>query len=301
MAPRDQGGSDGADSTACAAQIEAMAAEAATYVPDSPTLYWNKTMSDFLKIEKIGHVAVATMNRPQTRNAVSDDDAIDSIVDLCQSINRDLSVRVLVLTGAGPAFSSGGNLKTIRDTVGTGLGVPANSRYAYRNGIQRVPLALHELEVPTIAAVNGPAYGAGNDVACMCDIRIASEKAVFAESFVKLGLLPGDGGAWLLPRAVGMSRACEMSFTGEPIDARQALEWGLVSRVVPADELMPAAMTLAERIAANPGHALRMTKRLLREGQHSSLATLLEMSAGFQALAHHTEEHEAALDGFLTR
>jgi len=258
-------------------------------------------MSDFLKIETIGHVAVATMNRRQTRNALSDDDAIESIVDLCQAINDDLSVRVLVLTGAGPAFSSGGNLKTLRDTVGTGLGVPANSRYAYRNGIQRLPLALQALEVPTIAAVNGPAYGAGNDLACMCDIRIASDKAVFAESFVKLGLLPGDGGAWLLPRAVGMSRACEMSFTGEAIDAQQALAWGLVSRVVPADELMPAAMSLAGRIAANPGHALRMTKRLLREGQQTSLATLLEMSAGFQALAHHTEEHEAALDGFLKR
>ena len=142
-------------------------------------------MSDFLKIETIGHVAVATMNRPQTRNALSDDDAIESIVDLCQAINDDLSVRVLVLTGAGPAFSSGGNLKTLRDTVGTGLGVPANSRYAYRTGIQRLPLALQALEVPTIAAVNGPAYGAGNDLACMCDIRIASDKAVFAESFVK--------------------------------------------------------------------------------------------------------------------
>jgi enoyl-CoA hydratase/carnithine racemase len=258
-------------------------------------------MREFLKFEKIGHVAVATMNRPQTRNALSDADAIAGLVAMCEAVNRDLSVRVLVLTGAGPAFSSGGNLKTLRDTVGTGLGEPAQSRYAYRDGIQRVPLALYELEVPTIAAVNGPAYGAGNDLACMCDIRIASETAVFAESFVKLGLLPGDGGAWLLPRAVGMSRACEMSFTGEPVDAQQALAWGLVSSVVPADELMPAALALAQRIAANPAHALRMTKRLLREGQHTRLSSLLEMSAGFQALAHHTEEHEAALDGFLRR
>ncbi|MBB3013273.1 crotonase/enoyl-CoA hydratase family protein [Cupriavidus alkaliphilus] len=258
-------------------------------------------MSEFLKFEKIGHVAVATMNRPQTRNALSDADAIAGLVAMCEAVNRDLSVRVLVLTGAGPAFSSGGNLKTLRDSVGTGLGEPAQSRYAYRDGIQRVPLALYELEVPTIAAVNGAAYGAGNDLACMCDIRIASETAVFAESFVKLGLLPGDGGAWLLPRAVGMSRACEMSFTGEPVDAQQALAWGLVSSVVPADELMPAALALAQRIAANPAHALRMTKRLLREGQHTRLSSLLEMSAGFQALAHHTAEHEAALDGFLRR
>ena len=256
-------------------------------------------MEDFLKIERDGGVAVVTMNRPQTRNALSDADAIESLVALCETVNRDLSVSVVVLTGAGSAFSSGGNLKTLRRTVGSGLGDPVYSRYAYRDGIQRLPLALCNLEVPTIAAVNGPAYGAGNDLACMCDIRIASRTAVFAESFVKLGLLPGDGGAWLLPRAVGMSRACEMAFTGDPIDAAQALQWGLVSQVVDPDALMPTALRLAQRIASNPTHALRMTKRLLREAQHMRLDTTLEMSAGFQALAHHTKAHEAALDTFL--
>jgi 2-(1,2-epoxy-1,2-dihydrophenyl)acetyl-CoA isomerase len=258
-------------------------------------------MGDFLNIERDGAIVIATMNRPETRNALSDDDAVSAFLDMCASINADQSVRALVLTGAGPAFSSGGNLKTIRDTYGAGLGEPERSRIAYRDGIQRLPLALCNLEVPTIAAVNGQAYGAGNDLACMCDIRIASEDAAFAESFVKLGLIPGDGGAWLLPRVVGMSRASEMSFTGEPIDARQALAWGLVSRVVPADQLMPAALELAGRIAANSGKALRMTKRLLREGQQTRLDTLLEMSASFQALAHHTDEHETALAGFLTR
>jgi enoyl-CoA hydratase/carnithine racemase len=207
----------------------------------------------------------------------------------------------MILTGAGPAFSSGGNLKTIRDTMGTGLGEPSMSRYAYRDSIQRIPLALYNLEVPVIAAVNGPAYGAGNDLTCMCDIRIASERAVFAESFVKLGLTPGDGGAWLLPRVVGMSRACEMSFTGDPINAQQALEWGMVSRVVPDHALMAAALELARRIAVNSGPALRMTKRLIREGQHTRLDTLLEMSAACQALAHHTAEHESALDAALQR
>jgi len=259
------------------------------------------TMSEFLKIDREGAIAIVTMNRPETRNALSDEDVVGAFVKCCEDINADLSVRVMILTGAGPAFSSGGNLKTLRDTVGTGLGEPSMSRYAYRDGIQRIPMALYNLEVPTIAAVNGPAYGAGNDLTCMCDIRIASERAVFAESFVKLGLTPGDGGAWLLPRVVGMSRACEMSFTGEAIDAQQALEWGMVSRVVPGDELMPAAMDLARRIAANSGPALRMTKRLIREGQHTRLDTLLEMSAAYQALAHHTAEHESALDAALQR
>jgi len=258
-------------------------------------------MGGFLKIEREGGIAIVTMDRPQTRNALSDDDVPGAFVRCCEEINADLSVRVVVLTGAGPAFSSGGNLKTLHDSVGAGLGEPVKSRHAYRDGIQRIPLALYNLEVPTIAAVNGPAYGAGNDLACMCDVRIASERAVFAESFVKLGLTPGDGGAWLLPRVVGMSRACEMSFTGEPIDARQALEWGMVSKVVPAGELMPAALDLARRIAANSGPALRMTKRLIREGQHTRLDTLLELSAACQALAHHTGEHQSALAAALQR
>ncbi|RYZ12997.1 MAG: crotonase/enoyl-CoA hydratase family protein [Comamonadaceae bacterium] len=258
-------------------------------------------MTDFLHIERDGAVAIVTMNRPETRNALSDGDAVDSLVELCEMVNRDLSVRTVVLTGAGTAFSSGGNLKTIRETMGSGLGEPSMSRYAYRNGIQRLPLALCNLEVPTIAAVNGPAYGAGNDLACMCDIRIASRTAVFAESFVKLGLLPGDGGAWLLPRAVGLSRACQMAFTGDPIDAALALEWGLVSEVVEPEALMPTALRLAHRIAVNPPHALRMTKRLMREAQHARLDTVLEMSAAFQAIAHHGADHESALDAFLQK
>lgn len=255
----------------------------------------------FLRFDRDGHVLVVTMDRPETRNALSDPDAVDAFVACCCDINADLSVRAVVLTGAGPAFSSGGNLKTLRATMGAGLGEAANSRLAYRDGIQRLPLAWTNLEVPTIAAINGPAYGAGNDLACMCDIRVASEQAVFCETFVKLGLIAGDGGAWLLPRTVGRSRACELAFTGEPIDAAQAFSWGLVSRVVPPDRLLPSALELAHRIAANPPHALRMTKRLIREGEHVRLDTLLEMSAGFQALAHHTAEHEAALDGFLQR
>lgn len=255
----------------------------------------------FFTLEREGAILLATMNRPQTRNALSDADVAAAFVELCETVNADDSVRVLVLTGAGPAFSSGGNLKTIRDGFGSGLGAPHRSRAAYRNGIQRIPLALCNVEVPTIAAVNGPAFGAGNDLACMCDIRIASETAVFAESFVKLGLTPGDGGAWLLPRVVGMSRACEMSFTGDAIDAATALAWGLVSRVVPGAQLLSTALDLARRIAANSGPALRMTKRLLIEGRHTRLDTLLEMSAALQALAHQSVEHESALDAALVR
>lgn len=258
-------------------------------------------MAGFLNYEKNGAIVTLTMNRPDIRNALSGSDAINEFVEACGQITRDLSVRAVVLTGAGTAFSSGGNVKTMRENVGAGVGEPAQIRYAYKNGIQRIPLALYNLEVPTIAAVNGPAIGAGNDLACMCDIRIASDRAVFAESFVKLGIVPGDGGAWLLPRAVGMSKASEMAFTGASIDANEALRCGLVSHVVPHDQLLEKANKIAQQIAVNPGHALRMTKRLLREGQHTRLETLLEMSASFQALAHHTKQHEEAVNAFIEK
>jgi len=164
-----------------------------------------------------------------------------------------------------------------------------------------VSLAFDRLEVPVIAAVNGPAIGAGCDLACMCDIRIAAESARFAESFVKLGIVPGDGGAWLLPRAVGYSKACEMAFTGDTLGAAEALACGLVSKVVPDAELMKEARALAERIAANPPHAVRMTKRLMREGRNVQLATLLELSAAMQSLAHATADHKEAVAAFLEK
>ncbi len=149
--------------------------------------------------------------------------------------------------------------------------------------------------MPVIAAVNGPAIGAGNDLACMCDLRIAAQSARFAESFVKIGIIPGDGGAWLLPRVVGWSKACEMALTGDAVGAEEALACGLVSQVVPDDALMDAARRLAGRIAVNPPLAVRATKRLLKEGRHTRLDTLLTMSAAAQALAHTTGEHREAI------
>ncbi|HEY4297180.1 MAG TPA: crotonase/enoyl-CoA hydratase family protein [Paraburkholderia sp.] len=258
-------------------------------------------MSQPLLYEQDGGVVTLTMNRPELRNALSGSDMIDAFVDAAHRVNADRSVRAVILTGAGTAFSSGGNVKTMREKYANASGDLANTRYTYRDGIQRLPMALAGIEVPLIAAVNGPAIGAGNDLACMCDIRIASETAIFAESFVKLGIVPGDGGAWLLPRVIGMSRACEMTFTGEPIDAATALAYGLVSRVVPAEALLDHARKLAAKIAANPGHALRMSKRLLKEGQHVRLDTLLELSASFQALAHQSADHREALDAIVEK
>lgn len=254
-----------------------------------------------LLIERLDDVMVWTLNSPDTRNPISDDETIDALEAAIADANNDSSVRVAILTGAGSAFSSGGNVKHMRDREGMFGGSPAQLRQSYRHGIQRIPKALYHCEVPTIAAVNGPAIGAGCDLALMCDLRIASTTATFAESFVKVGIIPGDGGAWLLPRAIGMARASEMAFTGEAIDAAMALEWGMVSRVVEPADLLEAAHELARRVAVNPPQALRMTKKLLREGQQQSLESLLELSAAYQAIAHHTEDHPEAVNAMLER
>lgn len=257
-------------------------------------------MANFLSYEKAGALVTLTMNQPEQRNPLTGNTAVPEFVAACERITLDASVRVVIITGAGSAFSSGGNVKDMQRFFTQDI-EPSKIREEYRNGIQRLTLALYNLEVPTIAAVNGPAIGAGCDLTCMCDIRIASEKASFAESFIKVGIIPGDGGAWLLPRVVGSSRAAEMAFTGDTLTASEALACGLVSRVVPHEELLPEANRLAARIAANPGRTLRMTKRLLREGQHVRLDTLLEMSAGFQAIAHKTKQHAEAVNAFIEK
>jgi enoyl-CoA hydratase/carnithine racemase len=248
-----------------------------------------------------GGVVTLTLNEPETRNAISPA-IVEALTAACERVNGDMSVSCVVITGAGKSFSSGGNVKDMRDRVGLFGHSPAEIRRGYQHGIQRIPLALNEIEVPTIAAVNGHAIGAGCDLSLMCDIRFAADDAEFAESFLRVGLISGDGGAWFLPRVVGLSRAYEMTFTGDFIKAAQALEWGLVSYVVPKQTLMQEATAMAQRIAAQPPHSLRLCKKLIREGQAMSLAASLEMAAGMQALAQHTQDqHEAVLAFFDKR
>lgn len=258
-------------------------------------------MSDLLLQEAEAGIVTLTLNQPALRNPISDQPTIDALVAAIERADRDITVRVVILTGAGAAFSTGGNIQNMRNGGGLNDPLAAQTRRNYRNGIQRLPLLFESIEVPVIAAVNGPAIGAGCDLACMCDIRVAGESAKFAESFVKLGIVPGDGGAWLLPRLVGFSKASEMALTGDVIDAHAALACGLVSQVVPDHEVMAAARSIAARIAANPPHAVRMTKRLLREGRTASLAAILEASAAAQALCHATDDHREAVDAFLEK
>lgn len=256
----------------------------------------------FVKLEREGQIASLTFNSPDTRNAIGTRQDCDDILSALNTAVADASISCLILTGAGSAFSAGGNLKSMKTRTGIGrLAAPVQTRDNYRQGVQSVIRALWDCELPMIAAVNGHAIGLGLDLACLCDLRIAADSAKFASSFIKMGLIPGDGGAWVLPRTVGLANAAELILTGDTLDATQALSMGLISRAVPAEQLMTEARALAERIVVNPPRTLRLAKRLLREGQQQRLSDVLELSSAYQALVHETDDHLEAVDAFLEK
>lgn len=256
----------------------------------------------FATYEKSGRVAVVTMNRPEARNAIATlEDCQDLSAALMQA-NDDPDVVAVVLTGAGKAFCAGGDLKAIRERTGIGpQAKPDGTRTNYRRGVQQIIRTLADVEVATIAAINGPAIGLGLDIGILCDIRLAGASAKMASSFVKVGIIPGDGGAWILTNAIGASRAAELVLTGDTVDAEEGMRMGLVSRVVPDDQLLAEAKKVAERVAANAPRAVRLAKRLLREAQHGRLSDIMELSSAFQALAHETADHKEAVDAFTEK
>lgn len=255
----------------------------------------------FVQASRQGDVVTLLLDHPETLNRLATEAQFLELAGQIRSVGADTSVRALVITGQGPAFCAGGDIRKMAAREGFSAGTAADIQERYRRSVQQVPLALSEIDIPTIAAVNGPAYGAGCDLACFCDIRLAARNASFSFSFVQLGIVPGDGGAWMLPRLIGRSNAMEMAFTAEPIDAETALRIGLVSHVVDGSELLDRAHALANRIAEHPARAVRMTKRLLRDAEHSTLANHLDIAAAFQAIAHLTPEHLAAVEAVLAR
>ena len=254
-----------------------------------------------LLFEKHGFVATLAINRPETRNALGEEGDGELFAAAAARINADRELRCAIITGVGTAFSAGGNVKAMREKSGVFAGTPEQIRESYRNDIHKIVRSLWGLEVPLIAAVNGPALGLGNDVACLADIRIAADTSVFGATFLKIGLVPGDGGAWILPRIIGHARAAELFFSAETIDASTALQWGLVSKVVPSGALMDEARALAAKISRQPPGVLRMTKQLMREALSADLETVMEKSAAFQARAHESEDHAEALAAFFEK
>lgn len=248
-----------------------------------------------------GRAATLTFDRDDVRNELTGTRLVDDIVATVDWINREESISVLILTGAGAAFSAGGNVKHMQQREGSFGGDVYTVQKKYREGIQRMALALHRLEVPAIAAINGPAIGAGFDLACMCDIRIAAEHAVMGETFVNLGIIPGDGGVWLLQRLVGYQRAAELTFSGRIIKADEAQAIGIVLDCVPNDQLTASVKKLADGIAAKPPQALRLTKRLMKSAQRMEFPDFLDHCAVFQGMCHNADDHVEAVSAFLEK
>jgi enoyl-CoA hydratase/carnithine racemase len=249
-----------------------------------------------------GGVATVTLERPDVRNVISDAPLVDELPLVCDWLNRTPDVRAVVLTGRGTAFSAGGNVRLMHERAGMFGGAPEEIAQAYRHGIQRLIRAVVAVEVPVVAAVNGPAIGAGFDLALACDLRLASTTAKFGETFVNLGLIPGDGGSWLLPPVVGWHRAAELAFTGRIVDAEEAARLGIVLSVHDGDDLLTAAHDLAATIAAKPAMAMRYTKRLLTRARAGApFDQVLDEAAVLQGTLHGTTEHHDAVSAMLDR
>ena len=189
----------------------------------------------------------------------------------------------------------------MRDRKGTFGGDVHQVQQNYREGIQRIPLAIQSIEVPIIAAINGPAIGAGFDITCMSDIRIASTNALMGETFVNLGIIPGDGGAWFLQRLIGYQKAAELTFSGRLFKADEAKEMGIVMQVVEPELLMVNVNEMAKTFASKPPQALRYTKRLMKKAQQQDLADFLETCSVYQGICHNTEDHLEAVNAFIEK
>ncbi|MGE0585207.1 MAG: enoyl-CoA hydratase/isomerase family protein [Flavobacteriaceae bacterium] len=245
------------------------------------------------------HMAILRMNRPESRNALGGTLRQDLIDGFAQA-EADRDVRVIVLTGAGKAFCAGGDLKDFNRNFEQGVEKPIEEKYAPRRDL--IVRSIFEAGKPVIAAVNGAAAGAGMNIALAADIRYASTTAVFSQSFVKRGVHPDFGGTYFLPRIVGAARAAEMIFTGDLIDAEEALRLGIVSRLLEPEALMEAALDLARRIAAGPPVAIRLAKKNLRlNADASNLQEALDRETAAQNLCFDTQDAREGMKAFVEK
>lgn len=242
-------------------------------------------------------IATLTLNRPERYNAFNSE-MIDEWHRLLQALKHDDGVKVIVLTGAGKAFCSGGDVGSQSDRLKDDNITRKN--YLYRN-VHRIARAMESMDKPTIAAINGPARGAGLDMALMCDLRLMAHSASVAESYINVGLIAGDGGAYYLPRLIGMPRALELFWTGREVKSDEAERIGLVNRAVPDDELLPATYELARTIARQPAEAVRLFKRIAYQSADMSLDAHLDMVSSHMAVLRDTPEHRERVAAFLAR
>jgi 2-(1,2-epoxy-1,2-dihydrophenyl)acetyl-CoA isomerase len=241
-----------------------------------------------------GPLALVTLDRQEARNAYSDA-MCEQLVASLDRAEADANVRCVVLHGAGKTFHSGGDLKAMRERSGMFSGDPADLRERYIRGIQAVPRRIAEFPKPLLAAVHGAAIGAGLDLACMCDLRIVATGTQLGSTFVRVGLVPGDGGAFFLARTIGFPRALELMLTGRVIDTDEALRIGLVHEVVAPEQLLETAKARALAIAQLPARAVQLTKRAAYRSWNGDQTTALELAASYQGIVQNLPDHLRAL------
>ncbi len=242
------------------------------------------------------NIAFITLNRPEVKNAFSSE-MILLWREYLENAKDNDTVRVIIVTGKGDTFCSGGDIKDMADGK---LRSWEMKRFLW-DGVHRIVLTMEDLDKPVIAAINGAAMGAGLDMALMCDLRVVSEKAKLAESYITMGLVPGDGGAYFLPRLVNTSKAIELLLTGDVLSAEEALKIGIVNKVVPHERLMEETVRLAKKIAGKPPLAVRMMKRAVYQGQTSTLRTHLDYISSQLSLLSETSDHIEAAKAFLEK
>jgi 2-(1,2-epoxy-1,2-dihydrophenyl)acetyl-CoA isomerase len=249
-------------------------------------------MSDSIltELDAATHVATLTLNKPDKYNAF-DAELVDAWADALDELGANKDVHAIVVTGAGKAFCAGGDLATLAADSG-----PLGKKEFLRDHVHRVQRSLQQVPQPVIAMINGAAMGAGFDMALLCDLRIAANEAKIGEAYINLGLVPGDGGAWLLTHLVGPARALELLWTGKTIDGAQAAEWGLVNQAVPRDELSEVTYALAEKLAAGPQLAQRLIKRAVYSAESMPRDTHYDMVSSFMALAQSHDDFKGAIE-----
>ena len=249
-------------------------------------------MADLL-YEVKDKVATITLNRPDKLNAFTGD-MIDAWQKSLAEAQRDDSVNVVIVTGAGRAFCSGGDVGRMRSGEPTAL----DGKNSLWEGVHRVPKQLEQMDKPVIAMVNGLAVGAGMGMCVMCDVRIAAESARFSTGYVRVGLVPGDGDTYFLPRLIGTAKALELLWTADFIEAPKALELGIVNRVVPHDKLHEETYAFARRVADGPQIPVRMIKRLVYQSMRLDLRTHLDLVSSHMAVVRETEDHREGVQAF---
>lgn len=261
-------------------------------------------MKDLL-FEVKDNIGIITLNRPDTLNAFSQE-MITLWINALEEIRDNDDIYVGVVTGSGKAFCAGGDLKALtggtgfmaqtRDEVDNFVEKPIDVKNGLWKYIQRIPLLMEEIDKPMIAAINGAAIGAGLDMALMCDIRFASEKAKVGEGYINAAIVPGDGGGYFLPRIVGMDKALELLWTGKVLTPKEAKEIGLVTHVVDHDKLMEEVMVFAGKLTNGPQEVIKMMKRAVYDGQTMTLKQSLDMVSSFMGIAVHHPDHKEAVN-----